>query len=88
VEFILSEANGSLTASFGNSYHQLTSGLRFYQIRASFYIYSMAKAKKKTALKKRADHYEPKVKTDLSFDELIAMSVNQQLQERKTDKKK
>jgi hypothetical protein len=35
----------------------------------------MAKAKKKAAPKKRADHYEPKVKTDLSFDELIAMSV-------------
>ena len=47
----------------------------------------MAKAKKKAAPKKRADHYEPKVKTDLSFDELIAMSVNKP-QEKKTDKKK
>jgi hypothetical protein len=37
----------------------------------------MAKAaKKKAAPKKRAANYEPKVKTDLSFDELIAMSVN------------
>lgn len=35
----------------------------------------MTKAKKKAA-KNRQDHYEPKVKTDLSFDELIAMSVN------------
>jgi hypothetical protein len=35
----------------------------------------MAKAKKKAA-KKRADHYEPKVRTDLSFDELISMSVD------------
>ena len=34
----------------------------------------MAKAKKKAA-KKRADTYEPKLKTDLSFDELIAMFV-------------
>lgn len=48
----------------------------------------MAKAKKKAAPKKRADHYEEKVKTDLSFDELIAMSVNKQPQEKKTDKKK
>lgn len=47
----------------------------------------MAKAKKKSA-KKRADHYEPKVKTDLSFDELISMSVTKQEQEKKTDKKK
>jgi len=47
----------------------------------------MAKAaKKKAAPKKRADHYEPKVKTDLSFDELIAMSVNKQ-SEKKQDKK-
>jgi hypothetical protein len=48
----------------------------------------MAKAKKKTAPKKRADHYEPKVKSDLSFDELIAMSVGKKPQEKKTDKKK
>jgi hypothetical protein len=34
----------------------------------------MAEAKKKAA-KKRADTYEPKLKKDLSFDELIAMSV-------------
>jgi hypothetical protein len=27
------------------------------------------------APKKRAEHYEPKVKSDLSFDELIVMSV-------------
>jgi hypothetical protein len=54
-----------------------------------FYLYTMAKAaKKKAAPKKRAEHYEPKVKTDLSFDELIAMSVNKQPQEKKTDKKK
>ena len=46
----------------------------------------MAKAKKKAA-KKRADHYEPKLKTDLSFDQLIAMSVNT-VPEKKTDKKK
>jgi hypothetical protein len=38
----------------------------------------MAKAKKKAAPKKRADHYEPKVKTDLTFDQLIAMSVNKE----------
>jgi hypothetical protein len=31
--------------------------------RAFFYIYTMAKAKKKAA-KKSADHYDPKVKTD------------------------
>ena len=37
---------------------------------------TMAKAAKKKAVpKKRAEHYEPKVKTDLSFDELIAMSM-------------
>jgi hypothetical protein len=48
----------------------------------------MAKAKKKAALKKRADHYEEKVKTDLSFDELIAMSGNKRPQEKKTEKKK
>jgi hypothetical protein len=36
----------------------------------------MAKAaKKKAAPRKRSDNYEPKVKSDLSFDELIAMSV-------------
>ncbi|MFL5739709.1 MAG: mercuric transporter MerT family protein [Flavisolibacter sp.] len=34
------------------------------------------KVTKKKAAKKRADHYEPKVKTDLSFDQLIARSVN------------
>jgi hypothetical protein len=45
----------------------------------------MAKAKKKAAPKKRADHYEEKVKTDLSFDELIAMSVKKP-QEKKTKK--
>jgi hypothetical protein len=48
----------------------------------------MAKAKKKAAPKKRADHYEPKVKTDLSFDELIAMSVNKQMQQPQQKKKK
>jgi hypothetical protein len=48
----------------------------------------MAKAKKKAATKKRADHYEPKVKSDLSFDELIAISVGKNPQEKKTDKKK
>lgn len=47
----------------------------------------MTKAKKKTAPKKRADHYEEKLKTNLSFDELIAISVNKP-QENKTDKKK
>jgi hypothetical protein len=36
----------------------------------------MAKAKKKAATKKRADHYEPKVKSDLSFDELIFCNVS------------
>lgn len=46
----------------------------------------MAKAaKKKAAPKKRAANYEPKVKTDLSFDELIAMSVNKP-QEKKEKK--
>ncbi|HWI90108.1 MAG TPA: hypothetical protein VNT20_02490 [Flavisolibacter sp.] len=45
----------------------------------------MAIAKKKAVPKKRADHYEEKVKTDLSFDELIAMSVKPG---KKTDKKK
>lgn len=49
----------------------------------------MAKAvKKKAAPKKRAEQYEPKVKTDLSFDELIAMSVGKQPQENNTNKKK
>jgi hypothetical protein len=48
----------------------------------------MAKEKKKAAPKKRADHYEPKVKTDLSFDELIAMSVNKKPQENKETKNK
>jgi hypothetical protein len=48
----------------------------------------MAKAKKKAAPKKRADHYEPKVKSDLSFDELIAMSVGKKPQGKKIDKKK
>jgi hypothetical protein len=46
----------------------------------------MAKAKKtakKKAAKKRADHYEPKVKTDLSFDQLIAMSVGKQTEKKK-----
>jgi hypothetical protein len=47
----------------------------------------MAKAKKKTA-KKRADTYEPKLKTDLSFDELIAMSVGKQSEKKQTPKKK
>ena len=36
------------------------------------------KAAKKKASKKRADHYVPKLKTDLSFDQLIAMSVNKE----------
>lgn len=36
----------------------------------------MAKAvKKKAAPEKRAEQYKPKLKTNLSFDELIAMSV-------------
>ena len=48
----------------------------------------MAKAKKKAAPRKRADRYQEKVKTDLSFDELIAMSVGKKPQEKKTDKKK
>ena len=47
----------------------------------------MAIAKKKAVPKKRADHYEEKVKTDLSFDELIAMSVIKK-PGKKTDKKK
>jgi hypothetical protein len=48
----------------------------------------MAKAaKKKAATKKRADHYEPKVKTDLSFDELINMSVGKKSEEKKGAKK-
>ena len=43
-------------------------------------------AKKKTAPKKeRAENYEPKLKTDLSFDQLIAMSVSKQ--EKKEGKK-
>jgi hypothetical protein len=33
------------------------------------------------AAKKRADHYEPEVKTDLSFGELTAMSVGKKPQE-------
>lgn len=46
----------------------------------------MAKAApKKAAPKKRAEQYEPKVKTDLSFDQLIAMSVNKP-QEKKNQK--
>lgn len=51
-------------------------------LRASFYIYTMAKAKKKAAPKERVIHHEEKVKTDLSFDELIAMSVNKQPKEK------
>jgi hypothetical protein len=48
----------------------------------------MAKAaKKKAAPKKRAAKYEEKVKTILSFDELIAMSVGKK-PEKKEDKKK
>ena len=49
----------------------------------------MAKAAKKKAApkKKRADHYEPKLKTDLSLDQLIAMSINKDV-DKKTDKKK
>jgi hypothetical protein len=51
----------------------------------------MAKAKKKAApkkaAKKRTKVYEPKLTTDLSFDELIAMSVNKEA-EKKTPKKK
>jgi hypothetical protein len=47
----------------------------------------MAKAKKKAAPKKqRADNYEPKLKTDLSFDDLIAMSVNKKPEEKKSKK--
>lgn len=46
----------------------------------------MSKAKKKAA-KRRANHYEPKLKTDLSFDELIRMSVGKQ-PEKKEGKKK
>lgn len=48
----------------------------------------MAKAaKKKAASKKRAANYEPKVKTDLSFDELIAMSVGKQEKKEPSKKK-
>jgi hypothetical protein len=47
----------------------------------------MAKTKKKAA-KKRADHYESKVKSDLSFDELIAMSVGKNPERKETPKKK
>jgi hypothetical protein len=43
---------------------------------------------KKEGWKETGDHYEEKVKTNLSFDELIAMSVKKQPQEKKTDKKK
>jgi hypothetical protein len=44
------------------------------------YIMAMAKkaTKKKAAPKKRAENYEPKLKTDLSFDQLIAMSVGKE----------
>jgi hypothetical protein len=56
---------------------------------AFFYLYTMAKtAKKKAAPKKRAEQYEPKVKTDLSFDELIAMSVDKQPEKKESPKKK
>lgn len=45
----------------------------------------MAKAaKKKAPTKKRATTYEPKVKTDLSFDELIAMSVGKASEKKET----
>ena len=49
----------------------------------------MAKAVKKKAApkKERAANYEPKVKSDLSFDELIAMSVGKQSTEKKEEKK-
>jgi hypothetical protein len=45
----------------------------------------MAKAAKKKAApkKKRAENYEPKLKTDLSFDQLISMSVNKEPQKKK-----
>lgn len=36
----------------------------------------------------RADHWKPKIKTDLSFDELIAKSVGKKPQEEKTNKKR
>jgi len=49
-------------------------------------IYTSPTTKKKAAPKKRAANYEPKVKSDLSFDELIAISVGKQA-EKKTDKK-
>jgi hypothetical protein len=43
----------------------------------------MAKAaKKKAAPKKRSETYEPKVKSDLSFDELIAMSVGKKVEKK------
>jgi hypothetical protein len=42
--------------------------------------------RKKPEPKKRAEHYEPKVKTDLSFDQLITMSVSKQPDEKKTKK--
>ena len=47
----------------------------------------MAKEKKKVVPKKRSDHYEPKVKSDLSFDQLIAMSVGKKPEENKAEKK-
>lgn len=47
----------------------------------------MAKAvKKKAAPKKRANKYEEKLKTDLSFDQLIAMSVGKAADEPKEKK--
>ena len=41
---------------------------------------------KKAALKKRAANYEPKVITDLSFGELIAMSVEKASKKEETKK--
>jgi hypothetical protein len=46
----------------------------------------MAKAKKKAAPKKqRSENYEPKLKSDLSFDQLIAMSVGKKTKQKKPD---
>ena len=47
-----------------------------------FYLQN-GEAKKKAAPKKFADHYEPKVKTDLAFDQLIAMSEGKKREEKK-----
>jgi hypothetical protein len=48
----------------------------------------MAKANKpKKETKKRSEHYDPKLKTSASFDDLINLSVNKPVAKKDTEKK-